>query len=348
MSTIMGEGYRTPGGPFAERRAGYMAQVRRISWAAVFAGVILAMGIHLLLSVLGTGIGVSTIDPVQQTTPDAKVLGVSAGIWWAVSSLIALFVGGWVASYLAGIPRSLDGILHGLLTWGLATLLAFIFIGSAVGTLVGGALNLTGTIGKGAAGAVSAVAPQIADAAKQKLAESDLSWNDITKEAGALLSQTGKPALQPDALKDQSRQAAAGAERSAENAAAQPGNAGNELDSILDRLLRSGQSAASQVDRDAAINVIVARTGKSREEASRIVQNWESTYAQAKSKAKQTAAGVEQQAREATTQGAKALSTASLWGFFALLLGAVAAGLGGFFGKPRRVVTVNAPLAAQP
>ena len=85
--------------------------IKRVSWAAVFAGVILALGLQLLLSLLGAGIGMSTVDPIQRETPSATTLGLSAGIWWAISSLIALYIGGWVAGHLAGIPRRVDGVI---------------------------------------------------------------------------------------------------------------------------------------------------------------------------------------------------------------------------------------------
>ena len=35
---------------------------KRISWAAILSGVVLALGIQLMLSVLGVGIGAATID----------------------------------------------------------------------------------------------------------------------------------------------------------------------------------------------------------------------------------------------------------------------------------------------
>ncbi len=92
--------------------------IKRISWAAVFGGVILAMVVQVLLSMLGTGIGLSALDPLQaQGTPSVGAFGIGAAIWWVISSLVALFIGGWVAGHLAGVPRSLDGALHGLLAW---------------------------------------------------------------------------------------------------------------------------------------------------------------------------------------------------------------------------------------
>ena len=41
-----------------------------------------------------------------------------AGIWWVVSSCIALVAGGYVAAWLAGIELRFDGMLHGLVAWG--------------------------------------------------------------------------------------------------------------------------------------------------------------------------------------------------------------------------------------
>ena len=51
-------------------RAGEVAAVpvigRRISWGAVFAGVIILLIVQFVLSLLGVGIGASSIDPSQQ------------------------------------------------------------------------------------------------------------------------------------------------------------------------------------------------------------------------------------------------------------------------------------------
>ncbi|MFH0342238.1 MAG: hypothetical protein ACHBNF_08930 [Chromatiales bacterium] len=50
----------------------YVAPTKRIAWGAVFAGVVLAIGIQVLLNMLGTGIGASTIDPLRGDTPNAE------------------------------------------------------------------------------------------------------------------------------------------------------------------------------------------------------------------------------------------------------------------------------------
>ena len=68
------------------------------------------------------GIGLSTIDPAAGDTPGATTFGVGAGIWWVVSNLIALIIGGYVAARLSGMPLRGDGIIHGVLTWAVTLL----------------------------------------------------------------------------------------------------------------------------------------------------------------------------------------------------------------------------------
>lgn len=87
-------------------------------------------------------------------------------------------------------------------------------------------------------------------------------------------------------------------------------------------------------DRDAAVNVVMARTGKTRPEAEQVVDNWVQTYQTARAKLKQTAQAAEHQAHIAGEKTASALSKAALLAFVGMLLGAGAASLGGRVGTP--------------
>jgi len=128
---------------------------KRISWAAVIAAVIIALALQLVLNMIGAGFGFSAIDPLQGETPSATTFSIAAGIWMVVSSIFALFAGGWLASYLAGVTRDEDGTLHGLVTWGLSALFVVLFLMTMFGSLLGSTLN---GLGYGAA----AAAPQVA------------------------------------------------------------------------------------------------------------------------------------------------------------------------------------------
>ena len=104
---------------------------------------------------------------------------------------------------------------------------------------------------------------------------------------------------------------------------------------MLQRLLSQGSSAVSQVDRDAAINVVMSRSGLSREEATRRVAGWESTAEQAQLKAAQIAEQAKKKARQATDASAKAILKAMSMGFLAFDIGGVLAWWGGTLAQRR-------------
>jgi hypothetical protein len=138
---------------------------RRISWAAIFGGVVLVVAVQLLLSLLGAGLGLGTIDINAGSTPTATTLGIGAGIWWVISSCIALGAGGFVSAWLAGIEIRFDGVLHGLVTWGIATLLTLLLLTSAIGGIIGGGFSALGSVASAAGSGVSDVAKPLAQAA---------------------------------------------------------------------------------------------------------------------------------------------------------------------------------------
>jgi len=304
---------------------------KRISWGAILAGVVVALVTQLLLSILGIGIGASTIDPVTEQNP-AVGIGIGAGIWFFINILIALFAGGWVAGRLAGVPRKTDGTLHGVLTWGVTTLVTFFIITTAVGAIIGGA---AGVLGKGlslAGEGIGAVAPQIAKVAN---AQFSIDTSAIKEEAMQLLRQTGKPALQPDALVGQVDSLKQSATGSAKDAAQNPQSAEAELTGLIDRITAKGPKVVDAADRDALINVLVARTDMNRSEAATTVARWEKTYEQLVEQYEETKVEVMMKTREVTGAAASGISTTAIWTFIIFLMGGIAAAFGGAVGtKP--------------
>jgi hypothetical protein len=143
------------------------AALRRISWGAIFAGTIAAIAIQLLLSLLGAGFGAATINPQQGQQP-GQGLAIGAAIWFVLSSIISLFLGGWIAGRLAGIPNKQDSALHGFVTWALASLVLVYLLSTAIGGLLGGAASVLGQTaslaGRGAQAATPAVTNIVAQA----------------------------------------------------------------------------------------------------------------------------------------------------------------------------------------
>lgn len=142
--------------------------INKVSWGAILAGVVTALVTQLILNMIGIGIGASTLDPVANDNPAASTFSIGAGIWWALSGIIAAFVGGYVASRLSGRPKESTGGWHGLTSWAATTLLVFYLLSTAVGSLVGGAFNTVssaiGGLGRTASSAVQSAAPALANA----------------------------------------------------------------------------------------------------------------------------------------------------------------------------------------
>jgi hypothetical protein len=110
----------------------------RLSWGAIFAGLVVAMVVQVFLGLLGIGIGLAWWDPGDS----AQALGIGAGIWAAVTMIAALFAGGATTGRLAGLLTPEDGALHGVLVWGLSLIATLFLVTTGVGTVVGGAFQV--------------------------------------------------------------------------------------------------------------------------------------------------------------------------------------------------------------
>jgi len=157
----------------------------RVSWGAIFAGVVVALTTQVLLTMLGAGIGIATLDPGTGDNPDASTFSIAAGIWYMLSGIIAAFVGGYIAARLSGKTVPTTGALHGLTTWALTTLLVLWFLTSTVGALVGGVFS-------GVASAVGGIGQTVAQAAGPIVTEAN--------PLDAIESQVRATGTDPEAL----------------------------------------------------------------------------------------------------------------------------------------------------
>ena len=324
-----GRSERIPVEPIDERQRGVASAIKRVSWGAILAGAFIALVIQLALGLLGLAIGLGAIDPATEANPLSGI-GTGAGIWLAISTLIALFTGGFVAARMAGLPRRPDGILHGLVAWSLVTFFSFYLMTTAVGRVISGAAGVIGQgvdlLGQG----VTAVGSQVA----QNVDVPDDVLQEIRDEATQLLRQTDAPALQPDSLQEQAQAAANRAQDAAADAAGSPSDAGQDLQTALDRLLSSAGRVVNAADREAVMNIMMERTDMSRAQAEQTVDQYIQRAQQASQEVQQTTQQVQETAVQATDAVAAALSSAALWAFIAMVLGALAAAFGGATGTP--------------
>ena len=136
----------------------------RVSWGAIFAGVVVALVIQVLLTMLGAGIGIAALDPTTGDNPAASTFSIVAGIWYVLSGIASAFVGGYVAARMSGKTNATTGAFHGLTTWAFTTLLVLYMLTSTVGSLVGGAFRgLTTAVGGIGQTAAQAAGPILAN-----------------------------------------------------------------------------------------------------------------------------------------------------------------------------------------
>lgn len=166
-----------------------------VSWKSIFAGLIAAIAVGVVLALLGMALGFTVFDPMSGD-PLAGV-GLTFGLWTLICGIVSLVVGG----YVGGLSAGRYGGTHGFLVW-CAVLIAGVFSTSlAAGMAAQGVGNLLG--------AASSVAAHIADEAGS-LAK--LGINTIREESPsnrneprvmAILRDTGVKELQPSAFMGQ-------------------------------------------------------------------------------------------------------------------------------------------------
>lgn len=105
----------------AEPRYGIAAYGLRdlTHWGPIWAGVIGSFAVLILLTLLGLGIGLATIDP-------AAVIGIGepAFIWGAIILLLSYFVGGWIAGRTSSYRgTTTSAFFLGSLVWALSVVL---------------------------------------------------------------------------------------------------------------------------------------------------------------------------------------------------------------------------------
>ena len=261
------------------------ASLRRVSWGAILAGVAIALSLQLLFNILGLGVGASTIDVRQDGAP-GNGLAIGAGIWFAVSALISLFVGGWAAGRMAGVPNSKDGMLHGFTTWSITTIATIFLLSSAVGGIIGGSASLLGHAGALTGRSVEAAAPTLTNMVSQA---TGVTPADVKQQAGDIASD---PRFQTFVSQNVTQ-----------------GNVTPEAHNNL-------------------VELVAGKQGISNDQANTEVNDWQA-------KIQQTAANAKSTAITAADKTASGVSQAALWSFAALLLGAIAATLGGVAGAPR-------------
>ncbi len=324
---------------------------RRVSWGSIIAGVVTVMAVSLLLTTLGSSLGFSLLSP--QSDDVINGAGKAVLIWSAISVVLSLACGGFVAGRLAGA----DGTIHGFLSWAtsllVASVLGFAAAGGILhiaGSAVGAAASATGSAISGlgnAAGKVSDATTDIAQNITDRLGlNTQLAAPQADRQVLDALRRSNIKELQPEFLQSQLEATASDIAASVKDLAVNPGNSDAIIDALSGKLKSRAEMVSKSVDRNEVKKALAENTRLSPEEADRAVSN----FIQARDKtaqevsdrmaqlhsnlndAKAQYAEFKKQAKEKADEAASAAAKIALWSFFALLVGAVVSALAGLWG----------------
>lgn len=269
-------------------------RVSRVSWAAVFGGTLIMLITLMLLSLLGIGIGIGSINPMEEAR-SMEGIGTGALVWWVISNIAAVFVGAFAAAKLTNLSYKSSGLLHGILTWSLYTLISFVLMTSAVGAIISG-------VGGAVSKSLSAVGKGVSEATSIA--------NQINTDRINRLIQ--------DALAQDQGMGAGGQEFDI------------DLMAVAEEVFIENGQINTEIEREEVVQAVADNSSLSPADAERAADVIVQEYEQMKPKFQQ----LKQRAETTGQQVADTVSKAAIWAFVALVLGLGTAAIGGSLGKP--------------
>src|SRR5688500_14685733 len=102
----------------------------RVRWGPIIAGLFTALSVLALLGTLGLAIGFSSYDANDRL----RNFGIGAGVWGAISALLAFFLGGMIDARTAAVAGRNNGALQGAMVWVVAIPLLIYAVSGLVGS----------------------------------------------------------------------------------------------------------------------------------------------------------------------------------------------------------------------
>lgn len=328
-----------------------LVEVKKISWASVISGVLTALSISVLLSILGTGLALAMVDPLNENIDNGASTLIL--IWTGISIVISLGVGAFVSGKLS----SSDGFIHGFLVWATSLIIAIAFsfmtASAAVkvaGSLLSGMYSATASVLSGAT-SIAGEGVQGLSGLSEKIydnIDSDISIDYQSLQSNALeaLKKSKIPSLQPDYIQKQLNGAKQDITVSLKELAIEPNNASNIIQGAIDKLQERSKAVTVGVDRDSLVDALSDNSDMTKDEinqavdniftmkdkANKLLNNYFDEVNNRLNSAMKKYNDVKQKALEQTAAATSALAKVALWTFFALLIAAVTCGIMGNMG----------------
>lgn len=280
-----------------------------VSWDAILAGAAGAIALSLILLILGTGLGFSSISPWSHQGASSLTMGLSTILWVTFTQLAASATGG----YLAGRLRTkweathsgeayFRNTTHGLLAWAVATMVTVTLLTSTIGSVVSKGAQASASV----VGATASAGAAVAKSNKHALGNGmDYFVDSLFRKDISVLTGSAQPT---------SNKASVAASTS-------------EVARIFSNAIRKG--ALSAEDTRYVAHLVAQRTGITQANAERRVT---AIF----DKIQATLKEAEITARESADKARKAASYAALWLSISLLFGAFCASFSAACGGRRR------------
>ncbi|WP_213994016.1 CAP-Gly protein [Sodalis sp. dw_96] len=327
------------------------ATPRITSWGAIISGVITVLAMSVLLSILGTALGFSMVEPYSEQP--VQGVGTVLTVWSFVSILVSLACGGYVAGRLAGAA----GISHGFLVWATSLIIAIIISSMIIGGALRAAGSLIGSLasatGHAASGMVSSLSDNkdnmqglLDDTMKQMGLDTGLPPDQTPKNVLNALQNSNIEALKPDYLSQQLSASEDDVQATINAIRKSPDSFNSEMDQLSHRLKQRANGIPDDINRDDVHQALARRTSMSPDEVNQATDSVIRYKQQATAEVKERLEGLEQdidrsraemqQWKEQATQqadaAAKTIAKSAVWSFIALLIGAVVGAYCGLWG----------------
>lgn len=313
-------------------------RLRHVSWGAIFAGLIAAIALQILLGFLGVALGLTILDP-SDPAGSISGWGIATGIYVIVVQLVSLFIGGYIAAQLSPARTTQTAMLHGVSIWGLATILMVWLGGNMVGTAVGGLTSAISAAGGGAAQAVQAVIPDninLPEVSYEALPESiqqTLQQNGITP---ANFQQELRSAYNQVVSPGERRQLMQRLRETVTSILQNPTQAPEEVEQTINEVFGQG-GILGEEDLTEMQNALQRQLNLSPQETGQIVNQVQQAIQELRSTVQEGVQKARQQAVDAAEATSSAIASVAWWLFIANLLALIAAVVGGKAGEARRV-----------
>ncbi|WHO79655.1 hypothetical protein [Rhizobium leguminosarum] len=136
-----------------------------MTWGPIFGGAAAAIGVTLILLLLGSGVGLTMVSPWSGQSSSLGAVGVTAAIWLVVVQWLSSGLGGYITGRLrtkwAAVHTDevfFRDTAHGFISWALATIFVAGFLASSLTSLAGAGAQAVGSAATAAGSAASSTA----------------------------------------------------------------------------------------------------------------------------------------------------------------------------------------------